>query len=120
MNVQKWSRYLLFVVLLAGSLTACGKKECELICDIDEKEYTLDVTCESGGAQCQAERSRTTGPKGNLIKFSRNDDCTYGDSGNTYHIEGEINFDANEKVKDYHFEVTGGAFGDEPQVCEYP
>jgi len=65
-------------------------------------------------------RSTTTGASGELQKYSRNDDCTYNDSGNTYHIEGEINYDSNEQVDNYYFEVIGGVFGDVLQICEYP
>ncbi len=108
---------LIFPVIL---ITACGDPGCEVICDVDETQCTIDITCETGSAMCNMERSTVTGPHGELVMYSRNDDCTYDDSGNSYHIEGEINFDASEKVENYYFEVTGGVFGDTPQICAYP
>jgi len=108
------------LLILVVLVSACGGPDCEVVCDIDETQYTIDISCESGSAMCNVEHSTTTGAKGELQKFSRNDDCTYDESGNTYHIEGEVNFDADEKVDNYYFEVTGGVFGDVPQICEYP
>ncbi len=113
-------RFYLICFFTLFIVSACSDSGCEVICDIDETQCTIDITCETGSAMCKMERSTVTGPKGELKKYTRNDECTYDESGNTYHIEGEVNFDANEKVDDYYFEVTGGEFGNTPQICVDP
>ena len=128
-------RKLSFIILLCAMsllITSCGPGQilgteftptptpCLLVCNTYEDQVAIEITCESGNASCLANRGSIVGPGGLLEKRTRNDDCTYENSGNTYHIEGEINYGANKNVDNYHFEVTGGVFGDIPQICKFP
>ena len=120
MSCQKLLQQLIIITIVAVLFAACGGPECALECSVDKEKYLVDITCESGAASCQIERSTALGPNGELIKFTRNDVCTYENSGNTYKIEGEINFGKNEEIDNYRFVVTGGVFGENPQICESP
>ncbi len=120
MNYKNSLQRLIIALMIVALFTACGGPECALECNIDKENYNVDITCETGAAGCQAKRSTTTGPNGELIKFARDDECTYENTGNTYKIRGEINFGENEEIENYRFIVTGGVFGEDPQICEFP
>jgi len=95
---------------------------CALKCNIDAESYGFDITCESGSVTKEMSNSTSLeyDPSGQVSKatVTVNQKQTYSSSGNTYHIVGTITAHLIAGYAEYDIEVTGGAFGDTPQICK--
>lgn len=40
----------LMLLILVNLISSCGGPVCEVVCDIDETQCTIDISCESGSA----------------------------------------------------------------------
>jgi 5,10-methylene-tetrahydrofolate dehydrogenase/methenyl tetrahydrofolate cyclohydrolase len=85
-------------------------------CNVDTERYGVEITCESGTATITYNDSITY--EGQVIKVKLNQERTYENTGNTYKIVGDIVVDKSADKVGYHITVTGGVFGETPQICE--
>jgi hypothetical protein len=99
-------------------------------CDVDAERYRIEITCESG--QMAVKVNDTTSfeyddvGRRKAVKVQLDQERTYENTGNTYKIAGDISIgfeygDAGQVVNqpvNYRITVTGGVFGEVPQICE--
>ncbi len=78
--------------------------------------YSVEITCESGEATTSI--SDSTSYEGQIIKLTLSQERTYNNTENTYKIVGNIVVDKSKNEVNYNLTVTGGVFGETPQICE--
>ena len=83
---------------------------------MDTETYGVEITCESGTATVTYNDSIKY--EGQVIRVKLDQERTYQNTGNTYKIVGDIVVDKSTDKVSYHITVTGGAFGEVPQICE--
>jgi hypothetical protein len=98
------------------SFTPIPTFECEVECLVDTNGYHVSITCESG--QTTVTYGDSTKFEDQTIKLQLNQIRVYENSGNKYEIIGSIFIDEAADEVEYSIMVTGGVFGDTPQICE--
>ena len=89
---------------------------CEVKCGIEEQQYIIDITCESG--EQTTEYHDQSAFEGEIVKITIDQKRTYKNTGNEYNIEGVVLIHRiKEEVQEEDITVTGGVFGEVPQKC---
>jgi hypothetical protein len=98
---------------------------CALKCNIDTQGYGFEISCESGKYTEQLNnktRYEYALPPNDNIKshliLELNQERTYESTKNKYSISGTIVIGLLDNTAGYSIKVTGGVFGDTPQICE--
>jgi hypothetical protein len=99
-------------------------ESCALQCEIDGEGYSISISCEEGRFSDYLDESteftyNDQGLRSGLI-LHLNRERTYATSKNKYQISGTIAVDLLAKTATYTVSVTGGVYGDTPQVCQSP
>ena len=104
--------------------TATPTPACMLECEVSTEKYSIGITCESGPMTIEhLQNEKTTyqyDSSGNRTEISLNINRkrTYENTQNAYVIVGNIDVDLVQSSVDYRIVVTGGEFGDTPQICK--
>jgi hypothetical protein len=98
------------------SFTPIPTFACEVECLVDTKGYIVEITCESG--QTTVTYGDSTKFQDQTIELQLNQTRVYENSGNKYEITGSIFVDETAGEVEYSIAITGGVFGDTPQICE--
>lgn len=100
-----------------------GEKEpdCEVVCNINTEEYSINITCESGSTTTTYNNESTEyhyDNNGQLSGITKHlsQTRTYENTKNTYQIVGVIDVDLKQNTVTYNITVSGGVFT-EPQTC---
>ncbi|MFQ5943892.1 MAG: hypothetical protein ACE5JF_10095 [Anaerolineales bacterium] len=99
-----------------SSFTPPTHVACDVECVVDTKGYEIDIACESG--ETTVTYGDSTSFEGQTIKLQLDQKRVYKNSGNEYKIVGNIFVDEFANKVEYDITVTGGVFGDTPQICE--
>lgn len=126
----RWPKILMatalgLVVVFAGcseSTSSEGEEEdCDLLCDVSTDEYSLGITCESGGFTTEFNSETTeyhySGATRTGFTLHLNRTITFHDSGRVYVVTGTITVDQINDTVTYDIDATGGAFGSAGASC---
>lgn len=103
----------------APALTA---EDCELSCEVSTDSLSVEISCETG--QNTTEMNDSTSVEyddtSTIYTMTIDEQRTYTNSGNTYHITGTVIFEqvgSSMSLESYDLSVTGGVFGENVQTC---